>query len=137
MAEDQILPGNLTSALRKLADLRANMAADRDVSKARMIVQEKHASLNQANAVLEGVMEPYLDAMIETEDYIRAQAMELNSSFEYAGIKVHFRKGHTRYTVKDADLVKLIQRKPDWASSLKRLRNEIVVDPKVKIDEVK
>ena len=135
MAKTDRIPGNVASAMRKLADQRAMMAADADVRKAREELMLQTHRLRQAEARLSEVEEPYRKDMGEIEQYIKVQALEVEASFEHAGIAVSYRKGYERVTWKTEILQELIEADPKLGKKLAPARQVAAVPPKVEVLE--
>ncbi len=99
----------LRDALTKLAEIRGNATADRDVRVAKDQVVKIHQQYTLAEAHLEQLLRPYKEAMEKLREYIEAQTLEYGGKVEHAGVLVKYTKGSTRRVYKVADMEKYIE----------------------------
>jgi hypothetical protein len=135
MTKTDEIPGNIRAAMKKLGDQRRNMAADLDVRDAREQYRRAHHRLEQAEAALAELEAPYRDDMEETKQYLMVNALEVEASFEHAGVDVNYRKGYERETWNTKQMRKLIAENPEIGNLTEPAHKVSAVPPKVTIPE--
>lgn len=124
---------NVKKALEEYKRITDDMELD---AKAKSIREELFSLKSQMDEILDelGCVEgPYRTKLAETEEYIKAQALEIATSFEHAGIKVSYRKGYERITWTSKEMDNICLKNPALLSVLAPARKVTPVDPSVSI----
>lgn len=89
-----LIPVNVREAMRKYYDQIHLMASDADVRRARRQLITAHAMYTKAQNEVEAAELPYRQKMAEMKPYIEQNALEVESSFSFAGVDIKYRKGY-------------------------------------------
>ena len=135
LAKTDQIPGNIRAAMKQLGDQRRSMAADRDIRKAREKYRLAYHRMEQAEAERAEIEAPYRDDMEETTQYLMVNALEVEASFEHAGVDVNYRKGYERETWNTKAMRKLIGENPEIGELTEPAHKVSAVPPKVTIPE--
>ena len=122
--------------MEAFSDAKYSMAADLDVEGLRTLVRRRAHQLEQAQAELSKVEEPYRDAMDEIRPYIEGHALEMEQSFHHANVEVKFRSGYTRKTYNAKKIQEITKGDSALRRRLKPALKVTEIPDKVTVEEV-
>lgn len=128
-----MITDNVKKALEDYKLITINISMDAKAKVVRDEIDSLQERMNNLRKELTEIEEPYRKSLEETEEYIKAHALEIGQSFEHMGVKVSYRKGYERITWTRKVMDDLCLKNPALLDLLSPARKITPVDPSVSI----
>ena len=133
MITDNLIINPIKRALEDYRLTTDNMEGDGKAKVVREEIDSLQERLTDLLRELEEINKPYKIKLSEIEEYIKAHALEIATSFEHMGVKVSYRKGYERITWTSKEMDSICLKNPALLSVLAPARKVTLVDPRVSI----
>ena len=127
------IPENLKQAMKTYAVNHELIEQDLKLIQLNMKLDDLLEKVNALNLEIEKESEPYLSAIRENEEYIKAQVLELDRSVEFVGVKVSHRKAHERISWNNNAMSSILLLNPNLAPIFTPARKVTDVKPSVTV----
>ncbi len=127
------IPENLKEAMKTYAVNHELIEQDLSILLRKTKRDDLLEEVNAIDLEIEKLSEPYLSKIKETEDYIKAQVLEVGKSVEFIGVKVSHRKGHERISWNNKQMSSILLSNPNLAPIFTPARKVTDVKPSVTV----
>lgn len=128
-----MITDNVKKALEEFANQNTQMEQDPEVIATTKAYNDILAELEEAEIRGNLARARFQNRIEELEEYIKAHALEIATSFEHMGVKVSYRKGYERITWVRKKMDELCLKNPALLDLLAPARKITPVDPSVSI----